>query len=151
MSCAFVVLAVRRSARRWWRPAGRPSAVGQLDGPLHGDRRLHLQAVVLDLDRSSGRRRGLEPGGHFHGAFSIVRRRRRPAGPDLSSLEHAAAQANQALVVGFEQLLVDPRLEVEPFEERRRGEFQQVLEPVRFWASRSGGRLASFMLAASFG
>ena len=39
-----------------------------------------------------------------------------------------------SLVLG-ENLLVDARAEVEAFEKRDRGQLEQVLKPVRFWAS----------------
>ena len=51
--------------------------------------------------------------------------------------------------MGLQKLLVDARPEVEAFQERGRGEFQQILEPGAVLGQQGQVELASFMLAAS--
>src|SRR2546430_1672008 len=76
---------------------------GDSDGPL-GARGLHLEAVVLHLDVEVAAEEAVEPLGQSFGGGEVV------AQDELAEFAGGAAgQADEPLVVGFEQLLVDAR------------------------------------------
>ncbi len=82
--------------------------------------------VVLDFDVVVVAEEFLIPGGDFQGLFHVGLAAGQQRAVQLAG--NAAAQANQPFPVGGQQLLVDPRLEIKPLQERRRGELDEVAE-----------------------
>ncbi len=98
---------------------------GQIDRRRQGDP-LRLHAVVLDFDVISLAENLLEPGDNLPGFFQVRLVAREDQPIDLAG--NAAAQADQAFVVGFEEFLVDARPKIKPFQKRRRGKFYEILK-----------------------
>ncbi len=105
---------------------GQAHAVGQIDRAFHGDPLL-FDAVVLDLDEVSVAENLVVPGGRLAGFFHAGRTAHQQAAVQLAG--DAAAQANQALAVGGQKLLVDAGAEIKTFQKGPRREFQEVLKP----------------------
>ena len=82
---------------------------------------LHLEAVVLNLDEVPVAERAMKPGGMLFAA----RKRfvRRVAGEQRAAqlARNAAAQANESLAVGGQQLAIDPRLVIKALQKRLAG------------------------------
>ena len=97
--------------------------LGDLRRPLHRHP-LRLQVVVLDLDVVVVAEEFSIPGGDFGGLFQVGLAAGQQRAVQLAG--NAAAQADQPFLVGGQQLLVDPRLEIKPLQEGRRGEFHEV-------------------------
>ena len=89
---------------------GQAHAVGQVDGRLHGHA-LDFQVVVLDLDEVAVAEELVEPGGRLPGLLQVGLAAGQQQAVQLAG--NAAAQADNALVVGLQQLAVDARLEIE--------------------------------------
>ena len=68
----------------------------------------------------------MEPGGRLPGLLQVGLAAGQQQAVELAG--DAAAQAEEPLVVGLQQLAVDPGLEIEPFQEGLRGELHEVLE-----------------------
>ena len=103
--------------------------------PLHGHP-LDFDAVVLDFDEIAVAEDALKPGGDLPWPVSRrgsprLSREQRPA--ELAG--DAAAEADQALAVGCQHLLVDARPEIKALQKGLRGELDQVLKALRSLAS----------------
>ena len=104
---------------------GQAHAVGQVDGAFHGDALL-FDAVVLDLDEVAVAENLVVPGGRFAGLFHAGRPAHQQPAVQLAG--DAAAQADQALAVGGQDLLVDAGTEVKTFQKGPGRELQEVLK-----------------------
>ena len=100
-----------------------PSRRATCDGPFH-HQPLRLQTVVLDFNVIVVAEQVAVPGGDFDGLFQV----RLAAGQQRAAqfAGDAAAEADQPFAVGGQQFLVDPRFEVEPLQESRGGELDEV-------------------------
>ena len=100
---------------------GDPHALGDLESAGHASV-LNRDPVVLELDEKVlGPKDALVPRAQGFGLFRLA------VQDQVGKLGRGAAgEAYETLGVSFEDLLVDPRLVIEPFEERARGEPHQV-------------------------
>ena len=124
-----------------------PSRLATCDRPCHRHP-LRLEVVVLHFDVVVVAEQFSEPGGDFGGLLHV----RLAAGQDRAAqfAGNAAAQADQPFVVGGQQFLVDPRLEVKPLQERRRGEFHEVSEAVAIAGQERQVEVGLFRAAGRF-
>jgi hypothetical protein len=100
---------------------------GRLDRAFHRQT-LNLHAVVHHLDEVAVAEESMEPLGRLHRFPELI------FGPHAAQYRpvelagDAARKANDPFVMALEQLFINPRLEVEPFQVRRRGQLHQILE-----------------------
>ncbi len=104
---------------------------GQLHPPGHfhgglGGNALDLQPVVLYLNVVAIAEHPAKPLRHLHGLVDVRNGARQERSIQLA--RHAAAQADQPFAVGFQQLLVDPRSEIESLQKRGRRQLEKIAE-----------------------
>ena len=104
-----------------------PHFVGDVDGPLQL-LPLDVQAVVHDLHEVPVAEDAGEPRGDLAGVAFDVGGVGAPHDDAAEFAADATRQADDAFAVRLEDLFVDPRLEVEPFERRGAGELDEVGE-----------------------